>query len=380
MFILLSLLLIMACTFSSASASGETILFAVNVGKADALLLQNGDALYLVDTGTTESWGQLSCALRVMDVDHLNGVIVTHTDKDHIGGVMALATSSIRVDAWYASRFFVDVKEDKHPVKLAAELRGQTVHWLSSGDVLPLGDGTLRVLAPLKESEEENDNSLVLLADAPCGRMLLMGDAEYPEEKQLLAAHRLPHCEVLKVSHHGGDDATSDALLNAVRPHLAVISTSTRERPETPAPALLKRLKRVGAAVAETQDTQGGVLVRMEEGNVHVMLADWGELPPAAANVKLTEKRAREDVITIANQSEEMVDLSHWFIRSEKGDEIFVLPAGTMLAPGQAMTVGTLTTETPVDLIWPEKNVWHNKQADQAILCDGFGRVMDVLQ
>jgi translation elongation factor EF-G len=67
-------------------------LFAVNVGKGDELLLNAGGHTYLIDTGKVEHWGELSRALRTMQIDHLTGVIFTHTDKDHVGGAVALAT------------------------------------------------------------------------------------------------------------------------------------------------------------------------------------------------------------------------------------------------------------------------------------------------
>lgn len=58
-------------------------LLAINVGKADALLLSCGDDVWLIDTGTEENWGRLSAALRSLNVARLTGVILTHTDGDH---------------------------------------------------------------------------------------------------------------------------------------------------------------------------------------------------------------------------------------------------------------------------------------------------------
>ena len=59
---------------------------------------------------------------------------------------------------------------------------------LKAGDVLPLGEGLLRVIGPLTQSETENCNSLVLVAEASGGKMLLAGDMEFPEENSLLNA------------------------------------------------------------------------------------------------------------------------------------------------------------------------------------------------
>ena len=378
--LILSLAALGACAPAQA-AEGDMTLFAVNVGKADALLLQCGETAYLIDTGSADSWGRLSCALKMLGVERLSGVIVTHTDKDHIGGVPMLAASSIQVDTWYASRYYADVKESKHPVLAAARSRGQEVVWLSDGDTLPFGDGLLTVLAPAAYSDEENNNSLVLLAEAASGRMLLMGDAELAGEQALLRAHPdLPRCQVLKVGHHGGGDATSKTLANLVRPQVAVISTSTAEREDTPAPGVLQRLLKVGADVGVTQDCGAGVLVRLANGQASMELTDWTTMPEAASRVRLADKDAANDTVRVVNEGEAQVDLSGWFLRSDRGGEVYVFPEGTTLAPGAALTLGTLETVGQTDLTWQEKNVWHNKKDDAAMLFDGYGRAIDTLE
>ena len=377
--LMVALLTLGACAHASAAES--LTLFAVNVGKADALLLTGGETTYLIDTGSAESWGALSCALRMLGITRLDGVIVTHTDRDHVGGVPMLAASSIEVDAWYASRYFVDVKESKHPVVLAARSRGQEVVWLSDGDELPLSGGLITVLGPSVASEEENDNSLVLLAEGAGGHMLLMGDAELDAEMALLTAHPdLPRCQVLKVGHHGGGDATSKTLVKLVKPAVAVISTSTAERKDTPAPGVLSRLLEVGADVAVTQDCGAGVLCVLEGGKASVRLTEWAGMPEPVAGIRLAAKDAEDDTVRLVNEGSQTVDLSGWFLRSDRGGEVYVFPAGTVLAPGGSLTLGTLATKTAADLIWQEKNVWHNKKDDAALLFDAYGRAMDTLE
>ena len=377
--LLLSLVALSAC--APARAAESMTLFTVNVGKADAMLLHCGEATYLIDTGTAESWGALSCALKMLGISRLDGVIVTHTDKDHVGGVPMLAASSIEVDAWYASWYFADVKASKHPVALAAESRGQQVVWLSDGDTLPLGDGTLSVLAPAAYSDEENDNSLVLLAEGAAGRMLLMGDAELAAEKALLEKHpNLPRCEVLKVGHHGGADATSKALLSLVKPQVAVISTSSAVREDTPAQSVLWQLARKGVEVGVTQDCEAGVLVILENGQATMELTNWVVLPEPAAGIRLADKDEKADTIRIVNDGSAAVDLSGWFLRSDRGGEVYIFPSGTILEPGAALILGTLTTDAQTDLLWQEKNVWHDKKDDAALLFDVYGRAIDTLK
>lgn len=274
---LLALLLLLtasSCTATTEDAADTLTLLAFNVGKADALLLSSGDTVYLIDTGTEESWPALSNALATLGVTHLTGVIVTHMDKDHYGGAKQLAESDIAVDGWYASWAWEKDKWKKHPLVKAAAIRDEEITLLYPGDTL--SDGLLTVLGPLQEREDsENDNSLVLLASGGGGKMLLTGDMKYDEENDLLSAGVIPRCEVLKVGHHGRDDATSSALVAAVRPKIAIISTSTAVLPESPAKKVLNLLSGVGAQIVQTQQATLGVRVTLCGGNVTAELLNY---------------------------------------------------------------------------------------------------------
>ena len=375
--ILLALML-MALT-GCAHAEDALTLQAVNVGKADALILRSGGDTYLIDTGTAESWDRLSRALHSQGIDHLTGVIVTHTDSDHAGGAAALAQSSIEVGTWYASRWYT-CKESKHPVIKAAALRGQEVVWLSAGDALPLEGGKLTVIGPTAENpDKENNNSLVLLAEKDGVRLLLAGDMEFPEEKLLLAQGLIPPCDVLKVGNHGEDDATSVSLVEAVQPRLAVISTNTEEEPDTPSTRVLKLLAMVGAQVWQTQDAEAGVLVTASGGTAAAAYASIPSLPKADAGMEIVDK-GEDDTIRLRNTSGEAIDLTDWFIRSERGGEIFVFPRDALVEPGQVITVVSQSSEGSGDYLWPDTKVWHKSKEDRAILCDSYGREMATME
>ena len=117
-FRILALLLIAAilggCRADTARAPVR--LFAVNVGKGDALILKVGDWVGLIDVGKAKAMGRIRTALTKLGVDRLDAVFLTHTDKDHADGLEWLAASDIPVDKWYASAMFTEVKEKKHPM------------------------------------------------------------------------------------------------------------------------------------------------------------------------------------------------------------------------------------------------------------------------
>ena len=258
-----------ACT-GEMNSEPEMSLLAVNVRKADALLLRSGNSAYLIDTGTKKSADTLLDVLRREGVTRLTGVILTHTHADHTGGLKTLLASEITVENIYAAKYYVLKKEDgKHPVDKAIRKTDRNVIWLSAGDTLPLDGGKLTVIGPLEKNEElENNNSLVLLAEGGGGSMLLTGDMEFPEENSLLSAGVIPKADVLKIGNHGESDATSSALVTAVQPALAVISTNSDDEPDTPAPRVLMTLKSANVPVLVTEDSQDGILVTLRNGEL----------------------------------------------------------------------------------------------------------------
>jgi competence protein ComEC len=81
-------------------------------------------------------------------------------------------------------------------------------------------------------------------------------------EERLVARHGgALRSAVLKAGHHGSRTSSSEALLEAVRPELAVVSSGARNEYGHPSPEVVERLERRGAEVART-DREGTVVVR----------------------------------------------------------------------------------------------------------------------
>ena len=104
-----------------AKAAGSAVeLFAVNVGKGDALILRVDGYACLIDAGRPYARGKVRSALEAMGVTALDAVFLTHTDGDHAGGLWWLSESDIPVGAWYAPAYYTGVKDEKHPALRAA--------------------------------------------------------------------------------------------------------------------------------------------------------------------------------------------------------------------------------------------------------------------
>lgn len=364
-------------TAAQAEAEKDGVqLLALNVGKADSLILWVEGKVYLIDTGTIQSWGAVRTALNALNITALDGVFLTHTDKDHAGGMDLLAKSGIQVKAWYGSAMYTGVKQEKHPLLLAAAQSGMRPIWLKAGDAVAVTqDCTFRVLGPVTQDDEnENNNSLVMALTTPDGNVMLAGDMEFEEERQLITAGSILPCQVLKVAHHGDNDSTSAAFVGLVSPQVAVISTSTAEENDTPAPKVLSILKQAGAQTAVTELSKGGILVTLKEKTASASPVEWKSVPDLLKTVKLTGMDAGDDVLTLQNTGTEAVSLAGWYVFSTKGEEIFFFPEGASIAPGATARLGSQSTSGNCDWRFDEKNVWHQKRKDEAVLYDAWGR------
>ena len=358
--------LMTALTGCAADAEAADVwMYAVSAGKADAILVGAGDSVCLIDAGYARSRGKILAAMERMGVDRLDAVFVTHTDDDHTDGLEWLAESDIEVGAWYASAMYTGVKEKKHPAVKAAAIRGEQVRWLQAGDSVPLGGAKLDVLAPISlYTDKDDNNSLVMMLRSDAGSILLAGDMEFPEEAELVASGVSLDCDVLKVANHADDDTTGEALVRAASPQVAVISTSTEEKPETPDLRAVALLQAAGAEVVVTQECTGGILVRLGDGAPAV---ERVSLPEPEAQVSIARVIPGEDLIVLHNDGA-AASLAGWYLCSERGGEMMVLPEDAVIAPGGSLTIGTKSSDGDFDLLWDDKNVIHSGKSDVIFL------------
>lgn len=359
-------------------ASSQTHLAVLNVGKADCLLLFVQDKTYLIDAGWERTYGTLQEALKQYGVTRLDGVFLTHCHKDHEGGLMRLAKSSLPVDAWYASSIYYDVKDGQHPLVLAAAERNTEPVWLNAGDEIKISDTAfIRVLGPIvQDTENENNNSMVLYVESPDGTMLLAADMKQEEENTLLEAGVVPSANVLKVGHHGDSGASSDWFVRTVKPELAIISTSTKEEFDTPAASVLKRLSLHGATAVVTQDFTYGIYVTLHEGRAYYQDIKW-VIPDYSQGIRASIN-VSEDLLTLRNSMSEDISLKGWTLYSSRGDTTVQLPDDAVIPANGVYKIGTHSTGANASVILSINRLWHKSKYDQCTLYDAAGNIVVV--
>ena len=339
----------------------------INVGRADATLIQVDGLSYLIDTGEKSSVPALYAALEIMDVQKLKAVFLTHTHGDHIGGMEALA-DRYEIGTLYSAMISEDKKDGTNKIKeLAAAFSTPHVQ-LAAGDKVELTPEIgFDVLGPLEyNNDDDNDNSLVLKLSINGKTFLFTGDMQFPEETTLLMADVDLSADVLKVGNHGNPDATSQEFAAAVSPEIAVIPTDTSVDEDSANERVVSALK--GAEVFVTQDYPYGILLTVDAGGK----IDVSDPRPEgnSAKIQIHELDKNAQTITLINNGE-AADISGYFIFSENGSEVYVFPDGTYMQAGETISVACIGVQG--DLIWDEKKVWKTKKEDTAVLYDRFG-------
>jgi len=81
------------------------------------------------------------------------------------------------------------------------------------------------------------------------------------------------------------------------------------------------------------------------------------------------------EVVRIENSSVNNIDISGWILVSERGNQRFTFPAGTVIIAGDSVAVvsGADATAGTGRLLWTRSSVWNN-DGDPAVLLDAGGR------
>lgn len=234
----------------------------LDIGQGDAILLQPAGAPAVLVDGGPPGDG-LASKLEDSGVERLGAAIVSHDQSDHIGGIEELLGRVPIARLVYA-------RLGRQPLE-AARAAGAVPVQASLGGELRSGGLRLEVLWPPRELLDEpapgadpNQLALVLLARWHDFSMLLTADAE---------AEAVPldpgPLDVLKVAHHGSDDAGLAALLDRTAPKLAVISVGADNSYGHPTAATLSTLAGHGIRTLRTDD-DGTVTLDVQRGSVAV--------------------------------------------------------------------------------------------------------------
>ncbi len=255
----------------------EVVFLAVGHGDAAIVALPGGHT-WLVDVGPPRDRRSglgdsvVVRALAALGARRVDVLVASHLQSDHVGGLGAVLERfeigelwlprGVPIPAWFASEL------------ARAARRGTVILALDAANETLRHDGVVVDVLhppPMHATLTSNDASLVLRVNLAGEHALFAGDVERAGEEILVAAGRDARAAVLKAPHHGSITSSSFALLRAVAPRLAIVSTSRSSRVH-PAPTVAARYAALGVAMHST-GSEGAVTVRFGREAIEVRSA-----------------------------------------------------------------------------------------------------------
>ena len=243
----------------------------IDVGQGTAVLIRTANHALLYDTGAafadSDSGERIVIPfLRASGVGALSGMIVTHDDNDHSGGMRSVLrdvpTGWLLHGLPAASPLLDGVPAARHC------MRGQRWNW----------DGVLfEILNPqpaayVESERRDNDYSCVLRVSSGRHSLLLTGDGERRTELELLESGQLAPVSVLLAGHHGSLTSSIAEFVAATRPEWVVFTQGYRNRYGHPHPEVVARFRGIDARLLRSD---AGGLIRLDFGEAGVEASQY---------------------------------------------------------------------------------------------------------
>ncbi len=250
---------------STASTDASVTITCISGDASDAFVLIGENHVTVIDTGLEENAQELVDFLKEQGVTKVDNLIITHFDKDHVGGADHVINNFDigTVYTTYKSKESDDI--DNYMAALEAKGLSETVVTTETSFET---DGVSYDIYPPQstsyEKDESNNSSLVIMVSVGESNMLFAGDAEKLRINELLALNDI-QAEILKVPHHGRYEKNTEALIQKVSPEYAII-TSSIEEPEDP--EVTQILENYG--VTTYLNREGNITITMSDGDISI--------------------------------------------------------------------------------------------------------------
>lgn len=259
--------------FNPAAAFDTSVDFVkiTDVGQADCVLIYSNGCSAVIDVGTEDSTADILEDLDSARIKDIDALIVTHLHTDHAGGLPELARRKT-IDNLIIPELN-DYAEAAGLVKTAKQTvtaNGGNIYTAVQGMNFEIGEFTVTVLAYYDDMQDENNKSVIVMAEIDGIKFLFTGDAEAKTEKALTNEGLNIDCDVLKVGHHGSDSSSCQSFLKATTPEYAAISVGKNNIYSHPSDSVVSALESSGAQILRT-DTDGDITFYVENGKLRTV-------------------------------------------------------------------------------------------------------------
>lgn len=215
----------------------------LDVGQGDSIHVHDGACDLLIDTGPEDKFDHVVHYLKGINRTDLDYLVISHWHADHYKELNDIL-QTIDVNHLYLNRP-VDIE---HPYEV-----------VEKGDTFTCGSSKFQVLSADRNSENENDNSIVLFAEIGDETFLFGGDMEQAVEKEIMKTYQFK-VDVLKVTHHGSNTSSTEEWLSMLQPDKAIIQVGKDNMYGLPDAEIVERLKQYTTDIYRT-DFDGTITI-----------------------------------------------------------------------------------------------------------------------
>lgn len=242
----------------------------INVGQGDGILIHgdNGTKVMVDGGSTSEKQVAKNCIVPYLKAEGIGTIdysIITHTDKDHISGILEILenNNSNRIRIKNLVMPDINMKDDTYDELIEkAKLKKINVLYIKKGDTLSLGKTKIKCIYPetTTTASDKNDYCTVLSVKNKTSKILLTGDISKEIEEKIKDDIE-ENYTVLKVAHHGSNYSSSEKFLKKVNPKYSIISVGKNNSYGHPGNETMERLRKQGGVIYRT-DEKGGITIR----------------------------------------------------------------------------------------------------------------------
>lgn len=194
----------------------------LGIGKADAIIIRHRDRVILIDTGEVKHGPYIVNTLKNIGVEKINYLILTHPDKDHIGGAVDII-KAIEIENIIQS----PLENGKSLQKiLNTRIKEKNIKniVLKESYKISMGEIDVKIFPPKKAAyKKDNDYSLLTLIKHNNLNFFFAGDAEKKRLKEALD-YDLGKVDLYKVAHHGRYNSKSKEIIEVLEPKISIIT------------------------------------------------------------------------------------------------------------------------------------------------------------
>lgn len=220
----------------------KAVITALKVGKADCIVVRTPSSVTMIDTGTDKSVKTIEQFLDGQGITSIDRLILTHYDKDHVGGADRILLD-YDVKEVYTTSYIAKESDDIDEYLQALAEKGLTPMAVRKATNLTLDGVTWEFYPPRQEDYKKDvSNNSSLVVRMTCGKVsaLFTGDAMKARITELLSVGGL-QSDIIKMPHHGGYTKNLDSLLERVSPQYAILTDSASDPAEDDTLALLRQ-------------------------------------------------------------------------------------------------------------------------------------------